>query len=154
DRAAARSALGLDPNQFVIGWVGRMTPEKGLDVMVDAMKALVDSPVMLCAVGDGAERAPCEARAASLGVSDHIRWAGLVREAGRYFQAFDVLALSSRTEGVPMVVLEAMAAEIPLVVTAVGGIPDVVSPREAMLVPSEKPDELAGAIKRVFENRA
>jgi glycosyltransferase involved in cell wall biosynthesis len=77
-----------------------------------------------------------------------------VREAGRYFPAFDALVLSSRTEGVPMVVLEAMGARVPLVVTAVGGLPDVVSPREALLVPAERPLALAQAIRDVFTGRA
>ena len=153
DRTSARARLGLDPERFVLGWVGRMTPEKGLDVLVDALPALADLPITVCAIGDGPERITGEARAAASGVGERIRWAGLVREAGRYFQAFDLLVLSSRTEGVPMVVLEAMATGVPLVVTAVGGIPDVVSPREALLVPSERPDALASAIRSAFERR-
>ena len=153
DRAAARAALGLDGAAFVIGWVGRMTREKGLDVLVEALPGIADLPLMVFALGDGPERAAQETRAAASGVADRIRWAGMVREAGRFFQAFDMLVLSSRTEGVPMVVLEAMAAGIPLVVTAVGGIPHVVSPHEAVLVPPERPDELAAAIRLVFDQR-
>ncbi len=153
DRASARQALGLAPGDFVAGWVGRMTHEKGLDVFIDALGRLADTPIRACAVGAGPERAPVEARAAASGIGANVRWPGLVQEAGRYFSAFDVLVLSSRTEGVPMVVLEAMASRIPLVATAVGGIPDVVSNGEALLVPSDRPDALAAAIRSVFENR-
>lgn len=152
DRSTARRELGLGPAQFVVGWVGRMTREKGLDVLVDALGMLTDLPLHACVVGAGPERVPQELRAAGVGASIH--WAGLVREAGRYFPAFDVLALSSRTEGVPMVVLEAMAAGVPLVATAVGGIPDVISSREALLVPAERPDVLAAALRSVFNERA
>jgi glycosyltransferase involved in cell wall biosynthesis len=153
DRDVARRELGLDASELVIGWVGRMSPEKGLDVLVDALAMLGDLPVRICAIGDGPERGPQEARAVAAGVGKRIRWMGLVREADRYFPAFDVLVLSSRTEGVPMVMLEAMAAGIPVVATAVGGIPDVVSEREAALVPPEQPQTLARAIRSVLTER-
>ena len=152
DRSIARRELGLAAVQFVVGWVGRMTHEKGLDVLVDALGMLADLPLHACVVGAGPERVPQQSRASGMGA--RIHWAGPIREAGRYFSAFDVLAVSSRTEGVPMVVLESMAAGVPLVATAVGGIPDVVSSREAILVPAERPDALAAALRSVFMERS
>ena len=83
-----------------------------------------------------------------------LRWAGLVQEAGRYFHAFDVLCQSSRTEGIPMVILEAMAMKVPLVVTGVGGVPDVVSPTEARIVASEDAGALAAALDDALSNGA
>jgi glycosyltransferase involved in cell wall biosynthesis len=152
DRAAARRVLGLPADAWVAGWVGRMSREKGIDVFVDAILRLRDSRITACAVGDGPERAAEEARAeAALG--DRIRWPGLVDEAGRLCRAFDAFVLSSRTEGIPIALLEAMAAGTPLVVTRVGGVPDVVTEREALMVPSEQPEQLAGAIERVFSDR-
>lgn len=153
DRAAARSELGVRDDRFVIGWVGRMTHEKGLDVLVDAVALLPDIAVTVCAIGAGPERAGQEARAAAAAIGDRFRWPGLVREAGRYFRAFDLLVLSSRTEGVPMVVLEAMAAGVPIVASAVGGIPHVLSAREALLVPPDRPDALAAAVRSVVHDR-
>jgi glycosyltransferase involved in cell wall biosynthesis len=153
-RAEARHVLGLDPSRFTVGWVGRMTHEKGLDVFVDAMAALTDLPLAACAVGEGPERAAQEARGLRAGLGDRIRWTGLVREAGRYFRAFDLLVLSSRTEGVPMVLLEAAAEGVPVVATAVGGIPDVVSSNEAILIAPERPDALAAAVRDVFNGPA
>src|SRR5690606_5519239 len=70
----------------------------------------------------------------------------------RYFAAFDVFVLSSRTEGTPMVLFEAMAAGTPIVATAVGGVPDVVGPGEAILVSPEDPEMLARAIREVRED--
>src|SRR5437588_690815 len=105
-------------------------------------------------VGDGRQRSHLQGEAARLGVGDRVRWLGTVAEAGRLFAAFDVFALSSRTEGTPIVLFEAMAAEAPIVATAVGGVPDVVTPREALLVAAEDPAGQAQAIRSVFTNPA
>jgi glycosyltransferase involved in cell wall biosynthesis len=148
-RHEARAALGLPTEATVIGWVGRMTHEKGLDIFVEGL-AHVPPAVVACIVGAGVERESAERRAAALGLSDRIVWAGLVKEAGRYFNAFDALCQSSRTEGVPMVILESMAMGIPIVATAVGGVPDVLSNAEASLVASEDPGALGRAITRTL----
>ncbi len=153
DGPAARAALGLPTDGFVVGWVGRISPEKGLDVLVDALPALSDLPLTACVIGAGGERAAVEARARRLGVGDRLRWTGLVPEAARYFKAFDVFALTSRTEGVPMALLEAVAAEVPVVATRVGGVPAVVTDREAMLVSPEDPLAVAAAIRRVHDDQ-
>ncbi len=153
-RAAARRELGLPDDGLVVGWVGRMSYEKGLDVMIDALGLVADLPITAVLIGDGPERATQEARTDTMRLSSPVRWPGMVREAGRMFNALDLLILSSRTEGVPMVVLEAMAANVPLIATAVGGIPDVVSPREALLVPSQQPTAIAAAIRTVCGDQA
>jgi len=149
DRTAARRALQLPPDEFVAAWVGRVSREKGLDVLIEALPSVADLPLRLCVVGDGPERAGCAEQALRLGVHDKVRWAGRVNEAGQYFAAFDAFVLSSRTEGVPMVLFEAMAAKVPIVATAVGGVPSVLGPEEAHLTPSDRPDALASAIRRV-----
>ena len=146
DRTAARQALGIDDDSFVVGWVGRLSHEKGPDVLVRALPYLLPYGVTASIIGAGPQRAKLEALAADLGVADRIRWHGRVLEAGRLFRAFDLFALSSRTEGTPIVLFEAMAAGVSIVATAVGGVPDVVSPREALLVPPEDPGQLAWAI--------
>jgi glycosyltransferase involved in cell wall biosynthesis len=143
-RAEARQALNLGDG-FVAGWIGRLSREKAPDVFLAAL-ARVDGAVRGAIVGDGRER---EALAAQ---SSKVTWLGQVSDAARLITAFDVLVLSSRTEGTPIVLFEAMAAGVPVVSTAVGGIPDVVSPREALLVPSERPDELARAIASVRDD--
>ena len=71
-------------------------------------------------------------------------------QASRFFTAFDVFVLSSRNEGVPIVLFEAMAARVPIVATRVGGVPDVVTAADAVLVPPDNPSALAGAIRAVY----
>ncbi len=142
-RAEARERLGLAAGDFVIGWVGRVTREKALDLLLTALPRL-QSGVTLAVLGDGRERPMLEAAAGA--ASGTVVWCGEVPEAGRWFQAFDLLVLSSRTEGTPMVLFEAMAAGIPIVATNVGGVPDVLDDACAWLVPPEDPAALATAI--------
>ena len=146
-RAQARAALGLDPSAWVIGWVGRLGPEKGGDVFLDALGALPDrAGLQAVVIGSGRMEPDLRNSAAALGLGSTIVWAGQRPDAARLFSAFDLFVLSSRTEGTPMVLLEAMAAGVPVVTTAVGGVPDVVGEQEAWLVPSESPAKLAAAI--------
>jgi glycosyltransferase involved in cell wall biosynthesis len=150
DRDAARERLGITDDAFRLGWVGRVSPEKGADVFVDALAQLDPRGAIAASVlGDGGERDAVRARAASLGVARQITWHGIVHGAGQLLAAFDVLVLSSRTEGTPMVVLEAMAAGVPIVATHVGGIPDMLSSIEALLVAPDDPAALAAAIRAV-----
>ena len=137
NREVARKRLGVSEDLFSVGWVGRVSHEKGLDVLLDAMRELGDLPIQLTIVGGGPERRHLEA----FGVELHPRanWAGVHPDAARMLAAFDVVVLSSRTEGTPMVLLEAMSASVPVVATSVGGIPDVISQQEGLLVPSENP---------------
>lgn len=150
ERETARQALGLPREGFIIGWVGRLSREKGMDVMMEALSVLADLPVTVAVLGDGSERAVLEAQARTLGVAGRIRWLGVVPEAAGFFPGFDLFVLSSRTEGTPVTLLEAMAARVPIVASAVGGVPDVISEREGWLVSSENPVELAAAIREAW----
>jgi glycosyltransferase involved in cell wall biosynthesis len=154
DREAARRALGIPQEGFAVGWVGRLSNEKGPDVLVDSLPHLSSVPVTVSVIGAGTEQRSLQARAAALGVADRIRWHGAVPDADRIFTAFDVFVLSSRTEGTPVVLFEAMAAGIPIVATRVGGVPDVVSPDEGVLVGSEDSVRLARAIHDVYAHPA
>jgi glycosyltransferase involved in cell wall biosynthesis len=156
DRAAARRVLGLPAEDPVIGWVGRLSAEKGPDVMIDALARLryPGASVRLAMLGDGPLAADLRERAQQAGVADRVTWHGVVPDAARLYRAFDVLALSSRTEGTPIVLFEAMGAEVPVVATAVGGVPDVVTAAEAVLAPSQDPAALARALGRTLGDPA
>lgn len=152
-RSEARLALGVPADGHIIGWVGRLSHEKGPDVLVRAIAQLDRPPATAVIVGDGPELAALRAAATQLGVADRIVWPGAVPGAGRLMRAFDVFVLSSRTEGTPIVLFEAMASDVPVVTTDVGGIPDVVGDTEAVLVPSDAPQALASAIRGILSNR-
>ncbi len=154
-RAHAREALGLAPGGVVLGWVGRLSREKGPDVFLQALAQLDHpAPVSAAILGNGRMRDELMAEAVRLGVSERIHWAGLVPGAGRLLAAFDGFVLSSRTEGTPIVLFEAMAAGVPIIAAAVGGVPDVLDGEVALLVSPEDPAALAGAIRGLLADPA
>lgn len=154
-RAAARARLGLTSDEFAIGWVGRLSAEKGADVLLDALiDRAAPTDVRAVIVGDGPVGPALHSRSAQLGLTDRVTWKGSVPNARLLLPAFDVLVLSSRTEGTPMVLLEAMAAGTPIIATRVGGVPDLLPEDTALLVAPESPSDLARAILDVYTNRA
>lgn len=147
-RQVARDHLGLGESDTpVIGWVGRLIPVKGGEVFLRALAGLSGERWTGSMIGDGPERAVLEHLADELGIGNRVRFHGPMPDAAKYQSAFDLFVLSSHSEGIPMVVFEATAAGTPIVASAVGGIPDVLSDREAQLVPAGDVDALAGAIR-------
>ena len=151
---AARQALTLSLEDFHIGWVGRISREKGADMLIEALPALNDIRLHVSLIGDGVERAKLEQRVNELQLEDRVSFRGEVARASRLFPAFDLFVLSSRTEGTPITLFEAMHAGVPIVATSVGGVPSVVSSEEAVLVPPEDPAALASAIREVHDHPA
>lgn len=152
-RADARCRLGLAADDFIVGWVGRLSREKGADLVIEALIHLSELPVRMSFIGDGKEKQALRELASMKRLDDRICWHGRVEQASRLLSAFDVVVLSSRTEGTPMVLLEAMSAGVPIIASAVGGVPDVLSDREALLVEGPDPLRLAAAIREVYESR-
>jgi glycosyltransferase involved in cell wall biosynthesis len=144
-RASARQMLGIAEHAVVAGWVGRLSREKGADVMLDAL-ARSDPAWRLSVIGDGPERDRLMKQAAELGITDRILWHGAVANAGTILSAFDAFVLSSRTEGTPIALFEAMHSNVPIVATRVGGVPDVVTSEHALVVRSEEPGAIAEAL--------
>lgn len=153
ERAAARRALGLPESAFVVGWVGRLSEEKGPDVLLDAVSKLDHPDLLVSVIGDGPLAGVLHARGGQNG-NGKIRWHGAQPAAAQLFTAFDVFVLSSRTEGTPIVLFEAMAAHVPIIATTVGGVEGVVSAETAYLVTPDDPAELATALRRVLADRA
>jgi len=127
-REETRRYLGIPPERFAVGWVGRMTAVKRTEDVLDGFKRLracgVDAT--LCLVGDGPDRAGLERRAHELGIVKDTLFLGYQEDVGPLYAAFDALVLPSGNEGTPVSVIEALAAGTPVVATRVGGVPDVV----------------------------
>jgi glycosyltransferase involved in cell wall biosynthesis len=114
----------VPPGRLLIGAVGRLSPEKGFDLLIQAVAAMIDAglDLELWIAGDGEERQRLEAQAAATGHGDRIRLLGFRADTVALFESLDLFCLSSLREGLPNVVLEAMAMEVPVVATRCGGI--------------------------------
>jgi len=149
DRAPARASLGISDDAIVVTTVGRLTAIKQHTVFLD-MAARVAKPVPRCLfliVGDGELRPALEAQARELGQADRVRFLGWRGDLDAVYAASDVFVLTSRNEGTPVALIEAMAAGLASVSTDVGGVRDVVTgPELGMLVPSGDVEALAGAV--------
>ncbi|MFO0802766.1 MAG: glycosyltransferase [Gemmataceae bacterium] len=146
--AEAKAALGLLADRFLIGAVGRLSAEKGFDVLIHAIQQLPD--VHLAIVGDGGERASLEKLIAELKLKDRVTLAGWQPDVRGWFEAMDAFALSSYREGLPNVLLEAMAMDVPVVATRVNGVPRVVQHEEnGLLVEPGDVSGLAAALQRI-----
>jgi glycosyltransferase involved in cell wall biosynthesis len=151
-RAETRRYLGVPAERFVVGWVGRMTAVKRTEDVLEAFKRLRENGVdaCLCMVGDGPERERLERRAAELGVIRDTLFLGYQEDVAQYYAAFDALVLPSANEGTPVSVIEALAAQTPVVATRVGGVPDVVRDgEEGFLVDTGDTGGLAERLTRL-----
>jgi glycosyltransferase involved in cell wall biosynthesis len=154
---AAKQRIGLSANRATVGAVGRLSPEKSFDLLIRSVDQLLSrgSDVELLIVGEGPERARLEQLIARLGRGDRIRLLGYRSDLPDWFEAMDVFALSSLREGLPNVVLEAMALETPVVATRVAGVPRLVRDGEnGLLVEPNAPDQLADALARLLADPA
>jgi glycosyltransferase involved in cell wall biosynthesis len=133
----------------IVGAAGRLSPEKGFDVLIEAARSVVknDPSVGFVVFGDGACRDKLVRQIRAAGLAGTFALGGFRADLDRFLPFFDLLALPSYTEGMPNVVLEAFAAGVPVVSTAVGGAPEVVEEGiSGFLVPPGDPDALAGRI--------
>jgi glycosyltransferase involved in cell wall biosynthesis len=150
-----RADLLGDAERPRIAVVGRLSPEKGVDVFLEAAAILMKRGISFSALvaGDGPERAALGDLAAALALSDRVRFLGRVSDMGSLYSGIDLLVIPSRSEGLPSVLLEALAADVAVVATRVGAIPEVLaSPLTGALVPPESPDQLADAIETALRS--
>jgi glycosyltransferase involved in cell wall biosynthesis len=156
-RDATRWSLQIAPTEKVALIVGRLSREKRHDIAMQAVHRLAailpDTRFRLVLVGEGPERATIERLAAPLGISDRVILVGHQDDVTPYYAAADLAVISSDTEGSPNALLEAMAARKPVVATAVGGIPEIVThDHTAILVPPGDPAKLAHAMARLLSS--
>jgi glycosyltransferase involved in cell wall biosynthesis len=151
-RVESRRYLGIPPDRFAVGWIGRMTAVKRTDDVLVAFKRLREDGVdaVLCMVGDGPDRPQLEQRAHELGIVRDTLFLGYQEEVAQFYAAFDALVLPSSNEGTPVSAIEALAAGRPVVATRVGGVPDVVEEgKDGFLVEPGATEELADRLAQL-----
>jgi glycosyltransferase involved in cell wall biosynthesis len=152
---AAKERLGFPTDAVLIGAVGRLAAEKSFDTLIRSLRDLLTRGLdaRLVIVGEGDERAALERLAVTLGIADRVYLPGWQADVRGYFEAMDVFALSSLREGLPNVLLEAMALEVPVVATRVNGVPRLIQDgRNGLLVPPADQAALSTALHGVLVN--
>jgi glycosyltransferase involved in cell wall biosynthesis len=152
EAAALRARMGIDANSKVILIVGRLSREKDHVTLLEAvarLPATVTPHVVI--VGDGPEKSRIEARTRNLGLSQRVTLTGQQNSAEPWYGIADVAVLSSLSEGSPNALLEAMATNVPVVATAVGGVPEIVTDEEsALLIKPGDVEAMSAALSRIL----
>ena len=149
--AEAKALLGVPAGEFLIGAVGRLSPEKGFDLLIRSVKLLRDAghPVRLHIVGEGDDRPRLEALRAELALGESVSLPGWRSDVRGDFEAMDLFALSSLREGLPNVVLEAMALGVPCLATRIAGVPKLIEHGVSgeLVPPGDGPALTAGILR-------
>jgi GalNAc-alpha-(1->4)-GalNAc-alpha-(1->3)-diNAcBac-PP-undecaprenol alpha-1,4-N-acetyl-D-galactosaminyltransferase len=137
--------------------VGRLAPEKGLDVLLSAFSRVAGAfpDWTLIVLGEGPERARLSELAERLGISDRVSFAGWIREPGDALARADLFVMSSRYEGFPNALLEAMACGLPAIATESLGAREIITPDiDGVLVPVDSVSELEAALRELMSDDA
>lgn len=151
--AVERAGLGLSLTDPLVCSAGRFVELKGFDLLLKAAAILRSEGLrfQLLLIGDGPQRAQLEKLCDGLKLTDMVRFMGYVHNGCSFIAASDLLVLASRMEGQPIVLLEAMAAGVPVVATSVGGVPEIIfGGRNGLLIPPDDAGALARAIRDVL----
>lgn len=149
-----RTEFGIAPCHRIIGSVGRLSPEKGFDLLIEGMAQLASQDIDLVLVGDGPLRMQLMGRANALGLAERVHFAGHCRDVPQLLGAFDVYVHPARLEGMPNALLEAMAAGCPIVATTVGGACELIEPGvHGWLVPPNNVAALQVAVSEALLDR-
>jgi glycosyltransferase involved in cell wall biosynthesis len=154
DRWRTRKDLGVDSGTCLIGTVGRLTPVKGIPYLLQAARVLLrqGANVKVLVVGDGSIRLDLMTQTRDLGISENVVFLGHREDTDELVQALDIFVLPSLSEGIPMALLEAMAAARVVVASRVGGIPEIVEDGfEGFLIEPMDVDSLAERCRRLIE---
>lgn len=152
-RDALRTQIGLDTAQPTLITVGRLSHDKAVDDLLRAFSLIYQkkTDAALLVVGDGVERSALEALAKDLQLDERVFWLGMREDVPQLLAASDIYISASRREGLPLSILEAMMASLPLVVTDVGEVSTLVAGDAGLLVPHSDPACLAEAALKVLE---
>jgi glycosyltransferase involved in cell wall biosynthesis len=155
DRDGLRRSLGIAPEAPVIGTVGRLNEVKRQDLLLRAFVRVNEEwpAARLLIVGDGPQRNSLQELTTRLGIDGAVHFAGYQSQPERYLRAMDVFALSSQMEGLPLALLEAWAAGLPVVSSSVGGIPDLIDHgRSGLLFPAGDEAALADLLGQLLRD--
>ncbi|MEH6469134.1 MAG: glycosyltransferase [Porticoccus sp.] len=151
DRSSAREFLGVSSDGYVFGAVGRLHPDKDYKTLLSGFARVSENMPDACLViiGQGGLESQLKSQAEALGISGKVHFLGFVKDAYRYFKAFDSFVLSSDYEPFGMVLLEAMLAGLPIAYSNCGGSPEVVG---SLGIPFSvnNSEELSGALLRLY----
>lgn len=148
-----RRRFGWDPSRPLVGFIGRLESVKGPDIFTEvAARCQTDAGFVL--IGGGSLERELSARVTAAGLTDRVAFLGEVPDAAGYIRQFDVLALPSRHEGLPLVLLEAAASEVPIVAFDVGGVREVLGTggAAARLIPSTDRDGFSAALDELLRD--
>lgn len=154
-RTQARIALGLSPNDLVIGCVGRLVPLKNHHRMIDIMPALLEQHpgLKLVIVGDGERHQALAEQIRRLALEQNVILAGQRSNVSTLLPAFDIFALPSQTEGVSIALLEACATGLPVVATRVGGNPEIIEDQvTGLLIPTDDNVALESSLRQLIDS--
>jgi glycosyltransferase involved in cell wall biosynthesis len=154
DGANFRLQYGLPPDKKIVGIVGRLVPIKNHHLFLQVAERLVKQrhDVHFIIIGDGECRAELEQQVSESGINDHVSFLGWIEEVGMVLSGLDVLALTSNNEGTPVSIIEAMAAGVPVVATAVGGVADVLENGAlGYITPPDDAELFAAALSQILD---
>jgi L-malate glycosyltransferase len=154
ERTSLRRELTSDETRPILLCVGRLKPQKGMVDLLDAMAILHPAfpQAMLLIAGSGALETDLKNQIERLGLQNCVRMLGARNDVPRLLAASDIFVNSSHWEGMPISVLEAMAARLPVVATRVGDVPNIVTPQTGLLVEPHQPQDLASAMQTLLED--
>lgn len=147
--------LSIDKNTFIVGSIGRLAIEKGIEDLLQAASLVVKANphVFFVIVGEGDLRAALVDIAENLGISKHVRFTGARPDIEAMYGCFDVLVNSSLWEGLSTVILEGLAARVPVIATDIPGNQAILTHgKNSLIVPPARPDKLAKAILEIAED--
>jgi glycosyltransferase involved in cell wall biosynthesis len=150
-----RKRFRLSRNGKLVGTIGRLSKEKGVHYLLKAGSEIIAKypDVKILIIGEGPERQNLETLAKQLHISKNVIFCGFQENVTEFYPLIDIVVLPSVTEGLPIVLLEALAYSKPIVATRVGGIPEVITnDKTGILVEPQNPSQLAEGIIRVLEN--
>jgi len=155
NRNEARGRLNLGDLDFIIGTIATLYPTKGLKYLIEAAHLLKDKNIKFILIGEGQEKEEIENLIKNYNLSEKFVLIKPTYKDYIYLKAFDVFVLPSLKEGFPWTILEAMAAEVPIIATRVGAIPEVIdNGKNGILIDSRNPEQTKQAINKLLDDES